>query len=58
MEPDAILSSLSLFVIRGDALTIFKNISDPQAEKIKKDFQELIDLKLAIQCNLNVLYCL
>ena len=57
MEPDAILSSLSLFVIRGDALTIFKN-SDPQAEKIKKDFQELIDLKLAIQCNLNVLYCL
>ena len=40
---------------RDDGLAIFKNISGPQSEKIKKEFQKAFtkyDLEIVIQCNL------
>ena len=41
--------------IKYDGLAIFKNISGPKSEKVKKDIQELFkenELDIAIQCNM------
>ena len=40
---------------RDDGLAIFKNLSGPQSERIKKDFQKIFkshDLEIVIQCNM------
>ena len=42
---------------RDDGLAVFKNKSDPQAERIKKDFQKIFrenDLNIVIKCNLKI----
>ena len=42
---------------RDDGLAVFKNISGPQAEKIKKSFQSIFKqngLDIVIQCNLKI----
>ena len=42
---------------RDDGLAIFKNISGPQSEKIKKAFQKAFkkfDLEIVIQCNMKI----
>ena len=40
---------------------MFKNISDPQAEKIKKHFQNILrkkNLSIIVKCNLKIVDCL
>ena len=40
-----------------DGLTVFKNISGPQAQKIKKDFQDKFcnnNLNIIVKCNLKI----
>ena len=40
---------------RDDGLAIFKNISGPKSEKVKKDIQKLFkenELDIVIQCNM------
>ena len=42
---------------RDEGLTVFKNKSGPQAERIKKDFQKIFrenDLNIVIKCNLKI----
>ena len=39
---------------RDDGLAVFKSVSGPQSEKIKKDFHFKSFLKLEIMCNLSV----
>ena len=42
---------------RDDGLAVFKNISGPHSEKIKKDFQAIFNensLKIKIKCNLQI----
>ena len=42
---------------RDDGLAVFKNISGPHSEKIKKDFQAIFNensLKIEIKCNLQI----
>ena len=42
---------------RDDGLAVFKNISGPQAEKIKKNFQNIFrknNLNIIVKCNLKV----
>ena len=42
---------------RDDGLAIFKNISGPQSEKIKKEFHKLFktnDLEIVVECNMKV----
>ena len=42
---------------RDDGLAVFRNVSGPHCEKIKKDFQKLFQqhgLKLIIKCNLKI----
>ena len=42
---------------RDDGLAVFKNISGPQAEKIKKDFQKVFKdngLDIVIKCNMKI----
>ena len=42
---------------RDDGLSVFKNISGPQAEKIKKDFQSTfkkVGLEIVVSCNMKV----
>ena len=42
---------------RDDGLAVFKNISGPQAEKIKKHFQNIFrknNLNIIVKCNLKV----
>ena len=42
---------------RDDGLAVFKNISGPQSERIKKDFQKTFQhhgLEIVIKCNLKV----
>ena len=42
---------------RDDGLAVFKNISGPQSEKIKKQFQKVFndnDLQIEIMCNLKI----
>ena len=42
---------------RDESLAILKNISDPEAEKLKKKLQKLLkvnDLDVIIQCNLKI----
>ena len=42
---------------KDDGLAVFRNISDPHSEKIKKEFQKLsrqYDLKLIIKRNLKI----
>ena len=46
-----------LGLYRDDGLAVFKNISGPQSEKRKKDFQRIFNennLKIEIKCNLTV----
>ena len=46
-------NDISLY--RDDGLAIFKNISGPKSEKIKKDIQKLLkknQLHIVIQCNM------
>ena len=47
----------NLGLYRDDGLAVFKNMSGPQAEKMKKDFQKVFrnnDLQITITCNLKV----
>ena len=42
---------------RDDGLAVFNNVSDPQNEKIKKEFQKIFKgngLNIVIQCNMKV----
>ena len=42
---------------RNDGLAVFKNVSGPQAEKIKKHFQNIFrknDLNIIVKCNLKI----
>ena len=42
---------------RDDGLSVFKDISGPQAEKIKKDFQNIfkkVGLEIVFSCNIYV----
>jgi hypothetical protein len=42
---------------RDDGLAVFKNISRPQSEKIKKDFQKTFQnhgLEIVIECNVKI----
>ena len=42
---------------KDDGLAILKNISGPEAEKLKKKFQKLFkekDLDIIVQCNLKI----
>ena len=42
---------------RDDGLAVFKNLSGPENEKIKKDFQKILKengLDIVIQCNMKV----
>lgn len=47
--------NISLY--RDDGLTVFKNISGPESERIKKDFQKTFKnhvLDIIIQCNMKI----
>ena len=47
----------SIGLYRDDGLAAFKNLSGPQAEKIKKDFQKIFKengLEIVIQCNMKI----
>ena len=47
----------NLDLYRDDGLAVFRNVSRPHCEKIKKDFQKLFQkhgLKLIIKCNLKI----
>ena len=46
---------------RDDGLAIFKNISGPKSEKVKKDIQKLFkenELDIVMQCNMKTINCL
>ena len=43
---------------RDDGLAVFKNVSGPMSEKIKKDFQRIFqenDLEIVISCNMKIM---
>ena len=50
-------SKQNVGLYRDDGLAAFKNISGPQSEKIKKEFQKIFNenqLKITIQCNIQI----
>ena len=45
----------NMWLYRDDGLAVFKNISGPQSEKIKKEFQKIFkknNLDIIVECNM------
>jgi len=49
-------SKKNIGLYRDDGLAVFKNISGPQSEKIKKEFQQIFkknNLEIVVECNIS-----